>query len=283
MNNEITSIRLLAIAYAKGHISRSEYIQARGKQISALEFSSPQPKLENGDQLMQLMAENVSFLKESKVLYFDGKVDPTMLAKLRSSYADSSIGDSESKEYRGANRLAIIAGIIIFLAVVLQFIAHFTQKRQVENQNAYFEKMLETKTTYLSKELRRLSDEADRGRTAEEYDELATQNQLGKDLFGLHLEDLNKTSLQKLIQITEGLDKSSTKDRKVVALTTWFASLVEKVENYSANLDKALAPTDSNSTLSQLSNKEVAALKRRRNVSLNLFSSLATMQLEYDE
>ncbi len=72
MAQEVSSIRLLALAYAKGRLTRSEYLHKRGQQLSAIEFGQTQPPVDETNTLVRTIGEEVAFLKDARVSYIQG-------------------------------------------------------------------------------------------------------------------------------------------------------------------------------------------------------------------
>ncbi|MCA8837751.1 MAG: hypothetical protein K8963_07870 [Proteobacteria bacterium] len=280
MAQEVSSIRLLALAYAKGRLTRSEYLHKRGQQLSAIEFGQTQPPVDETNTLVRTIGEEVAFLKDARVSYIQGGAgDALAAARLRRSDDEGTLSDSERLEYRSANKLLMLAGTIIVLGVLLQLAGLWFQKTQREAEAGRFDKLFNSDPVDLTKELNLNIAVEEQRRTPAEYDSLAKAIVVGQALERIPSTDLNALSSNDINEILAMISACTEQEHKILVSTTWFEDVVDVLGYYSDDLDLSL----SSGANSKATGKALKTMTDRRNAFLQLYSDLADLMIEFEE
>ena len=284
MPNEVTSLRLLALAYAKGHLTRAEYLHKRGQQLSALEFGQAQPTVDETNTLLNSMGNEISFLKGAKIGYFEGIGDAAAAARMRARVTEAGVDDAEHREYNLVNRLVIIVGFFAVVGVAMQLLFEMLvqQKQEEELQNIGELISGSGGAIDLSKELNIKTSGADEILTAAEYDKLAAESPVGQALRQVLNVDLDNLKTGNVNEIVAMLGAIDDRQRRMLVSTTWFDNVVNALGDYADKLDQDLGAEGDNSELAKLSPKQLNALADRRNAFLRFYGDLGEMQFEYD-
>ncbi len=280
MIQEVSSIRLLALAYAKGRLTRTEYLQKRGQQLSAIEFGQTQPPVDETNTLVRTIGEEVSFLKDARVRYIQGGAgDALAAARLRTRDDEGTLSDSERLEYRSANKLLILTGAIIVLGVFLQLIGLWFEQTQREAQAGRFEEMFNSDPVDLAAELNLKVKEEEQQWTPAEYDNLAGKIIVGQALVRIPSTDLSTLSYDDVSEILAMIAACTEKEHKILVSTTWFENVVDILDVYAEELDLSLSSGENSSA----TGKALKVLTDRRNSFLQLYADLADLLIEFDE